>query len=76
VLVAGDATSKALLLPTAEHAVRNAAFRKECADKTLTLTFQFVMDNRPRNDCPAAIVSFGYPNRFTILVPAPVLNVD
>jgi hypothetical protein len=75
-LVEGKTNAKALLVPAIEHSVRTASFVPSCSDKTLVLVIRFAIDDRPRSDHPIPIVSFGYPNRFTISVPLAVMNVD
>ena len=57
-LLSGPAKARNLLAPAVEHSVRSAVFARECAGKTLSLIFRFVIDNRPRVDCPIPIASF------------------
>ena len=48
-----------------------AAFARACGERALTFIFQFVITNGTPSDDPKPIISFGYPNRFTISVLPP-----
>jgi hypothetical protein len=63
-----------LFLPTVETALRSSVYAKACEDKPITLVFNFVIGENFLPDNVRERVSFGYPNRFWILVPPEVVN--
>lgn len=63
------------LAPAVEQALRSSNFGKACAGKSVTLVFNFVIDEKL--DPGAAVrISFSYPNQFSIMVPHPVAHID
>ena len=50
-----------ILIRSVEDAIRAAAFRANCANKTIVLVFDFQIAGLKRSD------SYGYPNRFWIV---------
>jgi hypothetical protein len=69
--VTTDFTSKTssvtgVLIRSVEDAIRSAAFRANCADKTIVLIFDFKITGQP-SDSPKRSDSYGYPNRFWIV---------
>jgi hypothetical protein len=55
------------LIRSVEDAVRGAAFRPNCGGKTVVLIFEFKIAGEP-SDHPKQTDSFGYPNKFWIVV--------
>lgn len=58
-----------LLAERADEAVEASTFRKACAGKCVTLTFNFVIDKKQDPSGPPPPVSSSYPNQFWITVP-------
>jgi hypothetical protein len=58
--------SAAILMPTVEKAIQEAAFRSDCTGKTVVLIFDFKVTGPPSGN-PKQSVSFGYPNKFWIV---------
>jgi hypothetical protein len=56
----------AILMPTVEKAIQEASFRSDCTGKTVVLIFDFKVAGRPSGN-PQQTVSFGYPNKFSIV---------
>jgi hypothetical protein len=66
---------KAIFVPALEKSIRESSFAHGCGGKTVTLMVQFVLGTgAPANH--GQDVSFGFPNRFWISTPPPVMNVD
>jgi hypothetical protein len=59
-------TAAAILMPTVEKAIQEAAFRSDCTGKTVVLIFDFKFAGPPSGN-PKQSVSFGYPNKFWIV---------
>jgi hypothetical protein len=55
------------LIRSVEDAVRGGSFRPGCGGKTVTLIFDFKIAGQP-SDNPKQTDSFGYPNKFWIVV--------
>ena len=55
-----------ILIRSVEDAIRAAAFRANCANKTIVLIFDFQIAGQP-SDSPKRSDSYGYPNRFWIV---------
>ena len=56
----------AILMPTVEKAIQEAAFRYDCTGKTVVLIFDFKVAGSPSAN-PKQTASFGYPNKFWIV---------
>ena len=65
----GSVSASKFFTSAVESALRSSLFTRACDDKPLKLIFNFVLtqDSLPNGD--AQSVSFGYPNRFWIMVP-------
>jgi hypothetical protein len=69
-----SASAKSLFTPAVEKALRASAFRKGCGGKSVRLIFNFILgEELDQNHLPQT-VSFGYPNRFWISVPPPIMQ--
>ena len=69
-----SATAKRLFQPAVEQALKTSAFRNDCGGKKVILVFSFVLgEDLGPNGLPQS-VSFGFPNRFWITVPAKVIQ--
>jgi hypothetical protein len=64
---------KAIFVPALEKSIRESSFAHGCGGKTVTLVFQFVLGTGAPTD-HGQDVSFGFPNRFWISTPPPVMN--
>ncbi|MGB6943435.1 MAG: hypothetical protein WA634_02045 [Silvibacterium sp.] len=58
-----------LLNSAVEGALHSSTFRKTCIGKSVTLVFNFVIDEKLRPGRFPQRASFGYPNQFWITVP-------
>ena|SRR5258706_3987601 len=54
------------LIHSVQDAIREAAFHRNCAGKTIVLVFDFKIAG-PSSDNPKQSDSFGYPNKFWIV---------
>jgi len=54
------------LIHSVEKAVKEGTFHSYCGGKTITLVFDFKIDGKPSGS-PKQSVSFGYPNKFSIV---------
>ena len=70
-VVATKITGHPLLADAVKTAIAASAFLKSCAGKSVTVVFNFVIDQTYKSSVPMR-VSFGYPNQFSISVPPPV----
>ncbi len=71
--VTGDSQGRGVLIaPAVEYALRHSLFVKTCANKLVTLVFNFSITGDP-NDPHQQEMAYGYPNRFWITArPLPV----
>jgi hypothetical protein len=69
-----SATAKRLFQPAVVQALQASAFRNNCGGKKVILVFSFVLgEDFDPNGLPQS-VSFGFPNRFWITVPAKIVQ--
>jgi hypothetical protein len=71
---ASKKTARELFPAAVEKALRASAFRSVCGGKSVTLVFSFVLGEDFDPDKLPQSISFGYPNRFWITVPAKVVQ--
>ena len=65
---------KGIFAPAVEDALRASTFRKSCSGKSVTLVFNFVIDQKlDPNGLPQS-VSYEYPNRFIISIPPKIIQ--
>lgn len=69
-----SATALRLFPPAVELALRASAFRKTCGGESVTLVFNFVLGEDLDPNHLQQTVSFEYPNRFWISVPAKIVQ--
>jgi hypothetical protein len=69
---ASVAKSGGLFVPAVEKSLRASAFLKSCANKKVTLVFNFVMGESPLQQ--EIRFSFSYPNQFWISAPIPLVQ--
>jgi hypothetical protein len=62
-----------LFAPVVEHSIRASLFAKDCSGKSVRLTFHFVLGEDLRPGVKQT-VSFGFPNRFWIIVPPMIVQ--
>jgi hypothetical protein len=64
-----SATAKRLFPPVIQEAIRRSRFRKNCAGKSVTFVFYFMLSEELDPNHLPQTISYGYPNRFWISVP-------
>jgi hypothetical protein len=69
-------SGKAIFWRVMEAAMRGAQFAPTCTGKTVTVIMQFLVDSRSPSADSDPLIVFTYPNRFSISVRPPVMNVD
>ena len=71
---ASKKTARELFPAAVEKALRVSTFRNVCGGKSVTLVFSFVLGEDFDPDKLPQSISFGYPNRFWITIPAKVVQ--
>lgn len=71
---ASKKTARELFPPAVEKALRASTFRNACSGKSVTLVFSFVLGEDLDPDKLPQTISFGYPNRFWITIPAKIAH--
>jgi hypothetical protein len=67
-------TARSLLAPAVDEALRASVFSKSCEGRSVILVFDFVLSEEFDSHHLPQTISYGYPNRFWISVPAKVVN--
>jgi outer membrane biosynthesis protein TonB len=69
-----SASAKRFFPPAVDEALRRSSFHKDCGGKSVTLVFTFVLGEDLDPNHLRQTVSYGYPNRFWITVPAKIMQ--